>query len=171
MPRLKPRAPDDQDVSELHEGGCLCGDVRLRATGAPLRTLVCHCRFCQRMTGSSYYAESMYPMDAVQFNDLAISRYAHLSESSGKAVYVHFCPKCGTTVSLTFERWPEYRAVSRGAFDEPDRMRISSHIWTESAQTGVALPAKTDCFRQARTKLNGVPEIPQVFDTPTMARE
>ena len=171
MPTLTPRAPGDKNVSEFHEGGCLCGNVRFRAAGAPLRTLACHCRFCQRVTGSSYYAESMYLMDAVQFNDVAISRYTHASESSGKAVYVHFCPKCGTTVSLTFERWPEYRAISRGAFDEPNRMHISSHIWTESAQSGVALPPKTDCFRRARMKLNGESEIAQVFDTPTMARE
>jgi hypothetical protein len=123
------------------------------------------------MTGSSYYAESMYPIDAVQFNEAAMSRYEHRSESSGKGVYVHFCPRCGTALTLTFERWPEYRAVSRGAFDEPDRMVISSHIWTESAQNGVALPPNTDCFRQARMKVNGEPELPQVFATPTMARE
>ena len=157
-------------MSELHEGGCLCGNVRFRAAGTPLRTLACHCRFCQRMTGSSYYAESMYPIDAVKFNDAAMSRYEHTSEGSGKVVYVHFCPKCGTAVTLTFERWPEYRAVSRGTFDEPNRMVISSHIWTESAQTGVALPPKTDCFRRARMTLKGDPEVPQVFETPTMAR-
>jgi len=122
------------------------------------------------MTGSSYYAESMFPIDAVKFNDTAMSRYEHSSEGSGKVVSVHFCPRCGTTVSLTFERWPEYRAISRGSFDEPDRMVIGSHIWTESAQTGVALPPRTDCFRHARMKLTGEPEVPQVFETPTMAR-
>jgi hypothetical protein len=122
------------------------------------------------MTGSSYYAESMFPMDAVTFNETAMSHYEHCSESSGKRVYVHFCPKCGTTVSLTFERWPEYRAISRGSLDEPDRVVIGSHIWTESAQTGVALPQGTDCFLHARMTLSGDPEVPQVFETPTMAR-
>ena len=36
------------------EGGCICGAVRFRVTNAPFRTSVCHCRFCQRRTGSAF---------------------------------------------------------------------------------------------------------------------
>lgn len=146
-------------MSEIHEGGCLCGAVRYRAKGPALRTLVCHCRFCQRMTGSSFFAESMFPIDAVDLSG-QLSVYEHNSANSGKAVHVHFCPKCGTTVTLTFQRWPEYRAISRGTFDDPNWTRIGSHIWTESAQSGVILPAETDCFRQARATLAGEPLEP-----------
>src|SRR5688572_20428731 len=102
-------------VPDVHEGGCLCGSVRYRANGPALRTLVCHCRFCQRMTGSTSCAESMFPIDAVDFTG-QLRVYSHRSANSGKAVHVHFCPQCGTTLTLTFERWPEYRAVSRGTF-------------------------------------------------------
>ena len=73
------------------EGGCLCGKVRFRTNQAPLRTLVCHCTFCQRMTGSSYYAESLFQKDAVVFNDGQMSCYAHISDGSQKKVFVHFC--------------------------------------------------------------------------------
>ena len=128
-------------MSSLRAGGCLCGSVRFEARGEPLRTFVCHCRFCQRMTGTTSYAESMYPIDAVSFSGTSPAKYQHRSENSSKIVYVHFCPQCGSTISLTFERWPEYRAVSRGAFDNPDSVAVSSHIWTSSAQSGVVLPA------------------------------
>jgi hypothetical protein len=101
----------------------------------------------------------MFPIDAVEFTG-QLSVYDHSSENSGKAVHVHFCPKCGTTVTLTFQRWPEYRAISRGTFDNPNWVAIGSHIWTESAQTGVILPADTDCFRQARATLDGTPVEP-----------
>lgn len=157
-------------MTTYREGGCLCGSVRFRASGEPLRTLVCHCRFCQRMTGSTSYAESMYMIDAVQFIGEAPAQFAHRSAGSSKLVYVHFCSKCGSTVSLTFERWPEYRALSRGAFDEPNSVSISSHIWTSSAQTGVVLPADTDCFAFARANLAGEPLPAERFDSARLAR-
>jgi len=37
-------------MSEIHEGGCLCGSVRYRTTGDPVAATVCHCKFCQRRT-------------------------------------------------------------------------------------------------------------------------
>jgi len=40
-------------MSEIHEGGCLCGTHRYRVKGDPMRVLVCHCRFCQRRTGAA----------------------------------------------------------------------------------------------------------------------
>jgi hypothetical protein len=157
-------------MTPQREGGCLCGAVRYTATGEPMRTLVCHCRFCQRMTGSTSYAESMYPIDAVQFRGPPMAQYAHRSEGSGKSVFLHFCPRCATTVTLTFERWPQYRAVSRGTLDDPNSVTIGSHIWTDSAQTGVVLPAATDCFRAARASLDGTPLPATRYDEPSVTR-
>jgi hypothetical protein len=154
---------------EIHEGGCLCRSVRYRAKGQALRTLVCHCRSCQKMTGSTSYAETMFLVDDVEFTG-RLSIYDHYSETSAKAVHVHFCPTCGTTVTLTFERWPDYRAISRGTFDGPNWVSIDAHIWTESAQSGVVLPASIDCFRQARIKLDGTPEVAERFGVPVSVK-
>jgi hypothetical protein len=152
------------------EGGCLCGKVRFRTTQVPLRTLACHCNFCQRVTGSSFFAESMFPMDAVLFNSAPLSRYEHISNGSKKRVFVHFCPSCGTTVSLTFERWPDVRGIARGCYDDPNAVTVSSHIWTESAQTGTALPEGVECFARARASLDGQPEPSTRYAVPTRAR-
>jgi hypothetical protein len=86
-------------------------------------------------------------------------------------VGVQFCSTCGTTLGLTFERWPEFRAISRGTFDDPNWVAIGSHIWTESAQTGVVLPANIDCFRGARATLDGQARAPERFAAPVLARE
>lgn len=152
------------------EGGCLCGHVRFRATQAPMRTLACHCTFCQKVSGSSYFAESMFAIDAVQFNDGPLQRYEHVSDTSQKKVYVHFCAHCGTTVSLTFERWPEVRGIARGCYDNPDAAPLSSHIWTRSAQSGTALPEGMACFAQARMTLDGKPEPSVTHPRPVMAQ-
>jgi hypothetical protein len=158
-------------MSVVLEGGCLCGKVRFSADQPPLRTFACHCKFCQRVTGTSFYAESIFPLDAVQFNDGELRQYEHLSEGSKKKVFVHFCPSCGTTVGLTFERWSEVRAISRGCYDDPNAVEITSHIWTESAQTGVVLPAGVECFVSARAQLDGQPEQPTKHGMPVMARQ
>ena len=157
-------------MSDPLEGGCLCGKVRFTACQRPIRTLACHCRFCQRVTGSSFYVESIFAMDAVRFNDGEMRQYEHVSENSRKKVFVHFCPSCGTTIGLTFERWPDLRAVSRGCYDDPDLVGVTSHIWTASAQSGVVLPADVDCFFQARASLDGEPAQGLRHSSPVMAR-
>ncbi len=152
------------------EGGCLCGKVRFKASGPPLRTLACHCTFCQKVTGSAFYAESLFERAAVDINDSALKQYEHRSDFSGKKVYVQFCPDCGTTLGLAFERWPDIRAISRGCYDDPSAVEITSHIWTRSAQTGVAVPADVDCFHMARSTLDGQ-ALPAVrHAAPAMAR-
>ena len=157
-------------MSPVLEGGCLCGKIRFRATQPPLRTLACHCTFCQRMTGSSFYAESLFPIEAVEFTAGAVRKYGHMSDGSGKKVFVEFCADCGSTLGLTFERWPELRAISRGCYDSPSAVDITGNIWVRSAQTGVALPSGIECFHGARTSADGTPERPVMHDRPVMAR-
>ncbi len=157
-------------MSSHIEGGCLCGKVRFALSGAPMRTFVCHCTFCQRVTGSSFYAESIFPQAAIRFNQGERRSYEHRSDGSGKKVFVHFCPTCGTTIGLTFERWPDLHGISRGCLDDPDAVEISSHIWTRSAQSGVVLPAQVDCFDQARASLDGEPAQATRHGVPVMVK-
>lgn len=156
-------------MTEELQGGCLCGTVRFRATEPPLRTLACHCTFCQKVTGSAYFAESMFPMNAVHFNGGQMKSYEHISDGSNKKVFVHFCANCGTTVSLTFERWPDIRGIARGCYDDPNAVAVSSHIWTRSAQRGTALPEGVDCFVRARATLDGKAEPSVRYPSPVMA--
>jgi len=151
-------------------GRCLCSSVRFRATQKPQRTLACHCGFCQRLTGTAFYVESIFPIDAVEFEGGEIKSYAHVSDTSGKRVFAHFCARCGTTLGLTFERWPEARAVSRSCFDSPNDIAIDAHIWTRSAQSGVAVPAGVDCFSLSRYRLDGQTETPVRYENPVTLR-
>lgn len=53
----------------VSEGACLCGQVRLRVTGAPLMTMACHCRGCQRLSASAFSLSSLYPSAAVEVTE------------------------------------------------------------------------------------------------------
>jgi hypothetical protein len=155
-------------MSEIHDGGCLCGHVRFRTKGQPLRTLVCHCTFCQKFTGSSYNVESMFPEEAVEFSGEPLSRYSHPTDDGSRQAHIHFCGNCGTTVTLTFDRSPGIRCMSRGTFDDPNWVSVTANIWTRSAQSGVALPAKIDCYRFGRIALDGTPQLAERFGHPVM---
>jgi hypothetical protein len=152
---------------EVHEGGCLCAAVRYEVTGQPVRTMVCHCTFCQRFTGSSFYAESIFLQEQVHLSGAPMHVYEHRSDGSGKVVYLHFCPRCSTTVSLTFERSPQVRAISRGTFDNPDWTEVQAHIYTRSAQRGTVLPAGVPCYAGHRVSLDGTSMPDHRFDQPT----
>jgi hypothetical protein len=158
-------------MSALLTGGCLCSSVKFRATQRPLRTLACHCTFCQRLTGTAFYVESILPIDAVKFDGGDITTYEHISDSSGKKVNAHFCARCGTTLGLTFERWSDIRAVSRSCFDLPHDIAIDAHIWTGSAQAGIALPSGVDCFARSPYMPSGQTEAPTRYEQPIMASD
>jgi len=48
------------------EGGCTCGAVRYRMTSRPLFVHCCHCRWCQRETGSAFVLNAMIEADRVE---------------------------------------------------------------------------------------------------------
>src|SRR5262249_35727191 len=91
----------------VHEGGCLCGDVRYKTFAQPLRVTICHCRFCQRFTGSSYLIEPIFRRQDVVFEGAPARTYEHRSDTSGKRVMLNFCARCGTTLCLDLERFPD----------------------------------------------------------------
>jgi len=47
------------------EGGCTCRQVRYRLIGTPLIVHACHCRWCQRETGTVHALNALYEADRV----------------------------------------------------------------------------------------------------------
>jgi len=154
-------------MSIAHEGGCLCGDVRYTATAAPLRVTVCHCTFCQRFTGSAFLVEPIFKEEDIVFSGQTAKVFDHRSDSSHKRVSLHFCGRCGTTLYLSFERFPGFLGLCAGTFDDPnwfDRTPENCrHIFTHSAQTGVVLPAGVETYPDHAMQLDGSANKPVVF--------
>ena len=145
----------------VHEGGCLCGDVRYKTTAEPVRVTICHCKFCQRFTGSAYLVEPIFRKQDVTFLGITAKTYEHRSNSSHKRVTLNFCGRCGTTICLDLERFPNILGLCGGTFDDPDWFERGQgrcrHIFTRSAQKGVILPAGVELYEQHALRLDGTP--------------
>lgn len=81
------------------EGGCRCGRVRFRVTAAPLVTMACHCRGCQRMTASACSLSAAFPAESFE----VIAGEPVLGGLHGEARHFH----CGWCMSWLFTRLPE----------------------------------------------------------------
>jgi hypothetical protein len=154
-------------MPSTHEGGCLCGDIRYEAVAEPKRVTICHCTFCQRFTGSAFLIEPIFKKEDIAFAGTAPRTYDHRSDSSGKRVTLNFCGRCGTTLCLDLERFPDILGMCGGTLDNPNWFDRSSekygHIFTRSTQKGVVLPAGVNIFREHRIRLDGTPNAPVVL--------
>lgn len=103
-------------ATERHHGGCLCGKVRLVATGPPDRVGICHCLDCRKHHGAVFYAAAIYPASAVEIR-------GETSAYQGR----HFCPSCGSSV---FARTGDEIEVHLGTFDTPSRFAPDYELWT-----------------------------------------
>jgi hypothetical protein len=96
--------------------GCLCGDVRIVATGRPYRVGLCHCLDCRKHTGSLFHASATFPEDAVTIE-------GETRDFAGR----EFCPRCGSSV---FGRSGDEVEVSLGALDAQDQLMPTYELWT-----------------------------------------
>ena len=72
-------------------GGCLCGAVRYTADGDPTNATVCHCKDCQKFTGSVF--ATLVRVDKEGMNiEGALKTFSSIG-GSGNPILRHFCPR------------------------------------------------------------------------------
>lgn len=97
-------------------GGCLCGSVRIVASGPPDRVGICHCLDCRKHHGALFYAAAIFPGAAVTIE-------GETRDFKGR----HFCPRCGSSV---FARTADEIEVYLGSLDAPDRLTPTYENWS-----------------------------------------
>ena len=120
-------------------GGCLCGRVRYTVDGQPNFAAVCHCRSCQRYTGSAFEPVMVFPSQTVQVQG-DLKTYDDVGDF-GKFVHRRFCPNCGSGVIADVDVMPGVTIVLAGSLDEPAVFRPSMEIFCASAQPWLLEPS------------------------------
>src|SRR6201988_2649910 len=120
-------------------------------TTKPLFVNCCHCRWCQRETGSAFVLNAMIEADRVELLR-GQPNMVMTPSASGKGQKIWRCPDCHVAL------WSNYsgagdsvRFVRVGTLDNPDAMPPDIHIFTSSKQPWVVLPA-------------GTPAVPEYYD-------
>ena len=141
--RHKPR---DGEFMKL-EGGCACGSIRYKLTSDPLIVHACHCRDCQRITGSAFVINLWIEKKFVEASGPAPKSY-RLAGGSGQHHDVFFCENCGTFLWSRYHGAPgDALFVRAGTLDAPETVQPDVHIFTRSKLPWLELPPEARAFK------------------------
>ena len=112
-------------MADVMTGGCACGGVRFTAEIDSDDAYLCHCRMCQRATGSISIA-----FKNVKQADVSWSGEPEWYDSSPIAVRP-YCRQCGTSLGFKFKEGSENMDLTVAAFDDPSKFKPTSHFGAE----------------------------------------
>lgn len=103
-------------------GGCLCGDVRYRASEDPEWVGNCHCSMCRKQNGAAFSTYAVFSPETFEWTKGMPTLYR-----SSQEVDRGFCARCGSTLSWESA---EYFGVTVGSLDKPEDIRPECHTNT-----------------------------------------
>jgi len=127
-------------------GGCLCGAVRYRLAGEPAMVAVCHCRTCQRNTGSAFSTNVAMPREAVMVEGDTLATFETHAGDDSPPFYRSFCARCGSPVCAQGEAYPGIIFVKAGTLDDPAQVSPTVQIWCDERWPWVQAGANTPGF-------------------------
>ena len=121
---------------ERYTGGCLCGNVRIVATGRPYRVGLCHCMDCRKHHGALFFAGAIFADDAVTVE-------GETRDFAGR----FFCPRCGSPV---YTRSGDEVEVNLGSLDSPDQLTPTYECWTMRREAWLPALDHIKCYPRDR---------------------
>src|SRR5690348_9676090 len=145
------------------EGRCACGAIKYKLTASPLIVNACHCRDCQRLTGSAFVINIWIEKKLVETGG-ADPKSFRLAGGTGKPHDVFFCGACGTYLWSRYHGAPgDFLFVRAGTLDNPDAVTPDVHIFTRSKVPWLNLPANRPIFESFY-------KLPEVWRPESLAR-
>ncbi len=133
---------------EIRDGSCLCGAVRYRTAWPPKALMACHCRNCQKQSGSALSVIAIVARDDLTLTG-NMAMFEDTSETGG-AVYRYFCASCGSPLvtETPAARDDGISFIKAGTLDKTDDLDPSVHIWTRRAQKWLPFPEGVLCLQE-----------------------
>ena len=113
-------------------GRCICGSVHYECADDPIAAGNCHCRDCQRASGSAYAAALLVPAGALSITGEV--KYYDVTGDSGGIVQRGFCPTCGARLFGKPAAGTGIISIMVGSLDDPSWYRPQADVYTVSAQ-------------------------------------
>lgn len=132
-------------MSETLEGGCSCRAVRYRLTSAPMFVNCCHCRDCQRQTGSAFVINALIEADRVLLTAGEVEPVV-VPTDSGRPHQIFRCPTCRVALWSVYGGRSAMRFVRVGTLDDPSALTPDAFIFVRSRLPWVVLPESIPAF-------------------------
>ena len=116
----------------METGGCLCRKVRYKFDREKIVSAGhCHCKDCQKVTGSGKATIIFIPTESLMIND----KYKIYSVVGTDGTNVHrgFCPSCGSPIISYVTEQPNLRFIKAGSLDDSTWVKTESSFWSTSA--------------------------------------
>lgn len=122
-----------------HTGKCLCGEIRYEFAGDPLMAGVCHCKNCQRQSGTAFSTLWGVPRATLRFTAGEPKVYQDSDTDSGATVERWFCGNCGSPIYSAIPEQPDVAFLKTGTLDDTAGFSPQFHVWCRSKQLWVEL--------------------------------
>jgi hypothetical protein len=129
-------------VSLPLSGGCACGAVRYELSAPPVMIYNCHCKNCQKITGSAFTVAATVFENALTFVKGAPKRTVWNADS-GTERFGLFCGDCGSRIANGQTPTNGMLSLRAGTFDDTSWVEPAGDIWTKSAQKWIAFRTLT----------------------------
>ncbi|MGD9615175.1 MAG: GFA family protein [Alphaproteobacteria bacterium] len=120
-------------MAAVRTGGCLCGAVRYESKGDPVFSLQCHCRDCQRSSGTAYIAAMRVPAAGFRITQGVPKHHAGKADS-GNTITRAFCGDCGSPLFVQVSTRLDIVGLRVGTLDDPSEFHPEADIFVKSAQ-------------------------------------
>ena len=113
----------------IMSGGCLCGGVRYRVTGACREIINCHCENCRRTHGHFAAYTSVRQSDLEFIHQHTLQWYHDESPDT----YRGFCNGCGASLLWDARDGRGKVSIAAGSLDDSHGLKTIGHVFVSEA--------------------------------------
>jgi hypothetical protein len=138
------------NTEHAQTGGCQCGAVRYRLSGAARMLYACHCTDCQKQSSSAFGMSLIVDRGAIEITRGSESlKTWDTRGDDGKLKRCAFCGECGTRIYHAPGADDEPISIKAGSLDDTAWLRPVAQIWLKSAQPWIDIDKKRyRCFEE-----------------------
>jgi hypothetical protein len=131
----------------MFEGGCACGFVRYRMKSRPIFVNCCHCRDCQRFSGSAFAINAMVEADRIELIGQGEPETTAASEDGPAGETTARCPRCWAHLWGTHRLFgAAIRFLYVGTLDAGETVPPDAHFFTRSKHPWITIPSGVAAF-------------------------